>query len=581
MNPFADTQILQDLMRIHWADLLEAAPDGMMLVDARGRIVFCNRHGERIFRYEPGELVGKGVDVLVPESLRGSHEVHVNRYAAAPYARPMGKALDLVGVCKDGHELPVEISLSPLSTPHGTLMVAAVRDMSQHRYTAQVLSAMATTDALTGLANKALFHDRLEQAISDAQRYKRRAAVILLDLDLFKRVNESFGHEGGDMVLMAVAQRLKAHLSEQATLARLGGDEYAILLRDLSDVSDLSAAAKTAQSLLEALAAEPFEIEGQEFVLTASAGISNYPDDGTDASTLLQHAERAMYRAKTDRNSYQHFDREAMTHVVERLTLESSLRKAIEQGELLIHYQPQVTPGDGRIVGAEALIRWNHPQHGLVSPAQFIPLAEETGLIVPITEWVLATACRQALEWRAAGLPPIRMAINLSAQHFKHLALVETVRKLLDQTGFDAAMLDLELTESLLMENLDVAVAMLEQLSALGVRLSIDDFGTGYSSLSYLKRLPIHALKIDRSFIRDLDSDRSSAAIVRAIIDLAHHLDLEVVAEGVEDAPQLDQLRRLGCDEIQGFYYSRPLAPAAFAELLARDPFRQERSAAG
>jgi diguanylate cyclase (GGDEF)-like protein len=435
--------------------------------------------------------------------------------------------------------------------------------MSQHRYTAQVLSAMATTDALTGLANKALFHDRLEQAISDAQRYKRRAAVILLDLDLFKRVNESFGHEGGDMVLMAVAQRLKAHLSEQATLARLGGDEYAILLRDLSDVSDLSAAAKTAQSLLEALAAEPFEIEGQEFVLTASAGISNYPDDGTD------------------RNSYQHFDREAMTHVVERLTLESSLRKAIEQGELLIHYQPQVTPGDGRIVGAEALIRWNHPQHGLVSPAQFIPLAEETGLIVPITEWVLATACRQALEWRAAGLPPIRMAINLSAQHFKHLALVETVRKLLDQTGFDAAMLDLELTESLLMENLDVAVAMLEQLSALGVRLSIDDFGTGYSSLSYLKRLPIHALKIDRSFIRDLDSDRSSAAIVRAIIDLAHHLDLEVVAEGVEDAPQLDQLRRLGCDEIQGFYYSRPLAPAAFAELLARDPFRQERSAAG
>jgi len=281
-----------------------------------------------------------------------------------------------------------------------------------------------------------------------------------------------------------------------------------------------------------------------------------------------------MYRAKQVRNSYQHFAHDTMSQVAERLTLENDLRKAIEQGELLIHYQPQVQPEDGRIVGAEALIRWNHPQRGLVSPADFIPLAEETGLIVPITEWVLATATAQALRWREAGLPPLRMAVNLSARHFKDLRLVDTVRALIEDGHIEPQHLDLELTESLLMENLDVAVSLLQELNGLGVRLSIDDFGTGYSSLSYLKQLPIHALKIDRCFIRDLSTDRSSAAIVRSIIDLTHHLDLKVVAEGVEDAQQLDQLRELGCDEVQGYFYSRPLPAEAFGELLVRDPFR-------
>ncbi|MNK68776.1 Cyclic di-GMP phosphodiesterase Gmr [compost metagenome] len=567
---FPDPLPLHALMRHHGEDLVEAIPDAMLIVDSQGRIVFSNRKAESLFGYAENALNGQAVEVLVPPSLRESHRIHRARYAASPFAQEMGASLELFGIRQDGLEFPVQISLSPLETRYGSLVVAVVQDLTSRRQAEKALAAMATTDPLTGLANKLLFQDRLQQAIADAQRYQRMVAVTLLDLDHFKRINETFGHGGGEIVLKHVARRLEACVPEQATLARLGGDEYAVLLRDLRDVH---AAAKTTERLLEALEA-PFELEGQEFYVTASAGVSLYPQDGEDGATLFQHAETAMYRAKQERNRYEHFAHDAMSRVAERLMLENDLRKALEQGDLLLHYQPQVRPEDGEIVGAEALIRWNHPQRGLVSPADFIPLAEETGLIVPITEWVILTACEQALRWRESGLPPIRMAINLSARHFKSLDLAETVRGLLASVGFEAGLLDLELTESLLMENLDVAVSLLEELDGLGVRLSIDDFGTGYSSLSYLKRLPIHALKIDRSFIRDLSTDRHSGAIVRAIVDLAHHMDLKVVAEGVEDEDQLDQLRMLSCDEVQGYHYSRPLPAPAFEALLAKDPFK-------
>lgn len=570
-DPFTDPQQIRALLRTHWEDLLEATQDGVLIVDVTGRIVYCNRVSEELLGYARGELTGQMVERLVPPLLRGAHGLKRERYVAEPYAWRMSNALDQVALRKDGSEVPVEISLSPLQTELGALLVAVVRDQTEQRQAQQLRASVATLDPLTGLANKVLFQDRLQQAIQDAQLYKRQVAVALLDLDHFKRVNESFGPGRGDAILLRVAERLKARMSEQATLARFRGDEFILVLRDLKDVHE---AAKAAQDLLKALE-EPFELEGREFTLTASVGISIYPNDGTDAETLIQHAETAMYRAKQERNSYQHFAHDTMSQVAERLTLENDLRKAIEHGELLIHYQPQVQPSDGQIVGAEALIRWNHPQRGLVSPMDFIPLAEETGLIVPITDWVLATAAAQAKCWLQAGHPPIRMAVNLSARHFKDLRLIDTVRDLMTQGLLEPQYLDLELTESLLMENLDVAITLLEELSALGVRLSIDDFGTGYSSLSYLKKLPIHTLKIDRCFIRDLSTDRSSAAIVRAIIDLAHHLDLLVVAEGVEDAQQREQLRELGCDQIQGYFYSRPLPADAFEDLLARDPFRR------
>ncbi len=567
-----ESPLIQSLSQLDWEVLLEAVPEGVLLVDGQGRILHSNRECERIFRYEPGELTGQPVEALIPASLRGSHEVHRNRYAERPYNRPMGQPLETVGLGKDGSEVPVEICLSPLQTPHGVVVVTGVRDATFRRNAEQMLCAMATVDPLTGLPNKALILDRLQQSIGVARAYRRYAAMILLDLDHFKRINESFTHGGGDRILALVAERLAEVLPEDATLARMGGDEFAVVMRDLADVHE---APKTARLLLEALE-EPFLLDEKEFVLTASAGISVYPHDGEDAESLVQNAETAMYRAKQVRNSYQHFAPDATSRAAERLALENSLRKAIEQDELLIHYQPQVSPEDGRIVGAEALIRWNHPDLGLVSPAQFIPLAEETGLIVPITEWVLEKASQQALDWQEAGLQPVRIAINLSARHLKHLELAETVRNLLSEKGLAPQQLDLELTESLLMENLDVAVELLEQLNGLNVRLSIDDFGTGYSSLSYLKRLPIQALKIDRTFIRDLDTDRSSEAIVRAIIDLAHHLDLKVVAEGVEEEQQLAQLAKLGCDEIQGFFYSRPVPAAQFADLLSQDPFRRQ-----
>ncbi|HEY9898714.1 MAG TPA: EAL domain-containing protein [Pantanalinema sp.] len=572
-----DASLRETLSRLPWEALLEATPDAVLIVDRQGLIIWCNRHAEQMFRYQEGELVGRPVEVLVPAASRKNHRGHRTKYQAAPYRRGMGDSQDQTAICKDLHELTVEISMSPLKMDDTQLIVATVRDVSQRRLTERTLFSMAYTDRLTGLGNKPFLLDRLDEAIRVAQHFKRPAAVVLTDLDLFKRINDSLGYAAGDSILQEVARRLALRFPEPITLARLGSDSFGLVL---DDPGDATAAATTAQSLL-ALFEEPFRLGEQEVFLTPSIGISLFPEDASDAETLLQHAETAMYRAKDERNSYAFYARDTSRSIATRLTLESNLRKAIENNELVIHYQPQIRLSDARIVGAEALIRWNHPQLGMISPAQFIPLAEETGLIVPITEWVLETACRQALAWQKDGLPTIRMGINLSARHLKHDQLVSNVAEVLARTGLSPELLDLELTESLLMENLSKAASMLEELHARGVHLSIDDFGTGYSSLNYLKRLPIHALKIDRSFIHDLTTDRSSAAIVRAIVDLAHHLGMHVVAEGVEDVTQRDLLLELRCDEVQGFFYSRPVPADAFQDLLRTAPFLVNPAIAG
>ena len=430
---------------------------------------------------------------------------------------------------------------------------------------------LASHDALTGLPNRNLLHDRLGQALISAARHGRAAGALFLDLDRFKVINDSLGHSAGDRLLKVVAKRLQDGVREGDTVARLGGDEFVVILDDMAQPQD---AALVAQKILESFV-QPFHVEvpeaggAQEFFFTTSIGISLYPSDGEDVDTLLKNADTAMYRAKErGGNSYQFFTPEMDLRARKRLSLENALRNALERREFVLHYQPQIDLATQNVIGVEALLRWNHPEQGLVAPADFIPLLEETGLIVPVGEWVLREACAQAKSWRKAGLPPLRMAVNLSARQLRHERFADTVAEALADTGMDPDGLELEITESAVMQQVDVSLETLRRIHALGVRLSMDDFGTGYSSLSHLKLLPIDTVKIDRSFVRDIPADENDAAIVQAIIVLARTLRLNVIAEGVETKEQLEFLRVYGCDAMQGYLFSRPLPADEITSLL-------------
>jgi diguanylate cyclase (GGDEF)-like protein len=389
-------------------------------------------------------------------------------------------------------------------------------------------------------------------------------AILFIDLDRFKNINDTLGHEAGDRVLKQVAERLLGCLREGDTVGRLGGDEFVVLIEELAQPMHVAA---VAQKIIAAVA-QPVVLEAHEFHITASIGISTYPDDSEDMQGLLKNADISMYRAKEQgKNNYQFYSALMNIHTLDRLALESGLRHALERNEFLLHYQPKVDIGSGRITGMEALLRWQRPGQELIPPAQFIALAEETGLIVPIGEWVLRTACARNKSWREEGLPPLRIAVNLSARQFAHANLLQDVARALRETGLDPAALEFEITESMVMHDPERAVTLLTRLKAMGIHLSIDDFGTGYSSLSYLKRFPIDSVKIDRSFIHDIPGDADDAAITRAIIAMAHSLRLKVIAEGVETEEQLSFLRELGCDEMQGYYFSEPLAEDEFLRL--------------
>jgi diguanylate cyclase (GGDEF)-like protein len=439
--------------------------------------------------------------------------------------------------------------------------------IERKRYQVQ-LEHQANYDALTGLPNRNLLHDRLKQAVH-SQRSRRAIAVVFIDLDHFKFVNDSLGHSTGDKLLKGMADRLRSVLREGDTVARLGGDEFVLILNDQSNEEVIFRAMQRIASKV----CEPIRIEGQELYLTCSAGISLHPQDGSDVDTLLKNADAAMYRAKEHgRNNFQFYTSEMNERVNERLAMENALRRALERKEFLLHYQQRVNLKTGAMVGAEALVRWSHAEWGLVHPARFIPLAEETGLVVQLGEWVLHEACRQARAWLDAGLEPGVISVNLSARQFRPEGLVRMVSRILVETQLDPAHLEMELTESMVMHNAEAAIATLQGLKSLGITLSVDDFGTGYSSLSYLKDLPIDALKIDRSFVRDIGAgaEREEGLLAQAIITLGHALDLKVVAEGVETDAQLRFLKRHRCDEVQGFFYGEPLAPEAHAKLLAR-----------
>jgi diguanylate cyclase (GGDEF)-like protein/PAS domain S-box-containing protein len=425
---------------------------------------------------------------------------------------------------------------------------------------------VAQFDSLTGLPNRVLFRDRLSQAMSRADRNESMLALMFLDLDRFKEINDTVGHKAGDRLLQAVAERLKAALRTADTVARLGGDEFTVILEDIESVE---AANSVIVALLDVLA-HPFALEGQEFFVTVSAGITLYPVDRGDIETLIMNADIAMYHAKDrGKNNYQFYRAEMNASKQEARTIESNLRRALERDELYLHYQPQVQLKSGKVIGVEALLRWNHPELGPIGPDRFIPIAEQTGLIVELGKWVLHTACAQNVAWQRQGHPPIRIAVNVSARQFR-TDLYDTVAAAVRESGLHPGYLELEITEGFLVEDPEAATAMLVKLRTLGVHVAIDDFGSGYSSLSYLKHFPIDRLKIDRSFVRDLSIDLDDAAISKAVIALAHSLDLQVVAEGVETAAQLAFLQAYQCDIVQGYLYSPPIQADDVAAILAR-----------
>ena len=445
------------------------------------------------------------------------------------------------------------------------LMRSMQYSIERKRYQEQ-LEHQANYDALTGLPNRSLLYDRLRQAVY-SQRQPRPMAVVFIDLDHFKFVNDSLGHGTGDKLLKDMADRLRGVLREGDTVARLGGDEFVVVLNDQSNEEVIFRAVQRMSAKLS----EPLTIDGKELYVTCSAGISLYPQDGADVETLLSNADAAMYRAKEHgRNNFQFYTSEMNERINERLTLENALRRALERDELLLNFQQKVDLGSGALCGAEALVRWNHPELGFLRPERFIPLAEETGLILSIGEWVIRAACLQVRAWLDAGLKPGRVSVNLSARQFRQEGLVRAVSRILEETGVDPGHLELELTESTVMHNVAAGIATLHGLKSLGVALSVDDFGTGYSSLSYLKDLPIDVLKIDRSFVRDIGAGDGpdDGVLAQAIVSLGHSLHLRVVAEGVETEAQLRFLKRHRCDEAQGFFYGEPVAPELFTRVL-------------
>lgn len=445
-------------------------------------------------------------------------------------------------------------------------------DITHRKAAEERIKFMAYYDALTLLPNRIMMQDRLNQALAEAKRNNKKVALLFLDLDRFKNINDSLGHRVGDALLQAVATRLKGCLRSEDTISRIGGDEFVVILLDINAAEG---AANVARKIIGAMSAT-FNIEKHELNISPSIGISIYPDDGKEGETLIKNADAAMYHTKENgRNNYQFFTQDMNIRSFERLSIENSLRRALEKKEFVLHYQPQINSSTRQITGTEALIRWQHPEMRMVPPAKFISIAEDSGLILQIGEWALLEACRQNREWQKAGLPAIPMAVNISAVQFRQKNFHETVAQALQESGLRPCYLELEITEWVIMKDIEEVVVILHRLKENGLSLTIDDFGTGYSSLSYLKRLPISKLKIDRSFVMDIASDPDDKAIVLAIISMAHSLRLKVIAEGVETEEQLAFLLMHKCNEIQGYYFSKPIPADEYVHLLKQGVKKQ------
>jgi diguanylate cyclase (GGDEF)-like protein len=469
---------------------------------------------------------------------------------------------------RDGRKIPVSQVIIAHHGGNGKpeFFSTIVRDISERKHHEAELIYLANHNALTGLPNRNLLTDRLQQALIEARRHDRLVAMIFLDLDRFKQITESLGHEVGDMVLKMVAEQLGGLVREGDTVAHPGGDEFALLFNDVAHSED---AARLVQKVLDHFENAPLRVGGHKLFVTFSVGVALYPADSENADGLLQAALTAMDRSQAlGGNTHQFYSSEMNAKALENLAMSSALHDAISRNELELHYQPQVDLSSGEIVGMEALARWRHPHHGMVSPAVFIPLAEETGLIGPIGAWVLREACRQNKDWQDQGLPPLRVAVNLSARQFCQRDIAANVAQTLADTGLESRFLELEITESMLMQDVNATISIMQQLKKVGISFSLDDFGTGYSSLSYLKRFPIETLKIDQSFVRDIPQDKDDSAIAAAIIAMASALGIRVIAEGVETPEQLAFLCTQKCTAMQGYYFSKPLPAEDFALLL-------------
>jgi diguanylate cyclase (GGDEF)-like protein/PAS domain S-box-containing protein len=551
--------------------VVEIAAEGILIHDASGRIVSANPSAERILRRTRDELVGKAPSELQFDSIREDGRPFPVEERPVTVTLRTGKpqANVVIGHPRtDGSTTWLLMNVLPLTGPDhqpASGVVVSLTDITERRNFEEKLTYLAQNDTLTGLPNRALLLDRLGQALTRAARRTTLVGILLMDLDRFKEINDSLGHSAGDAVLKEVAGRVRRALRDSDTVARLGGDEFCIVLEELDSRDKVAVAATKLGHLFGA----PIAAEGQEMFTSASIGLAVYPDDGGTIEDLIKHADIAMYDAKhAGGNTYRFYSRELHARSADHVGMGAALRRAVERNEFVVHYQPQIEIGSGRPVGVEALLHWRHPELGLLPPSQFIHAAEEIGLIVPIGEWVLKTACAEVKAWQQAGLPQLSVAVNLSARQFRDSQLAAKVAGTLAVTGLSPRFLDLEITESVIMSDTGHTINALTRLSDLGVRVSIDDFGTGYSSLAYLKRFPVNKLKIDRAFVRDIPDNKEDAAIVQAIITLAKTLELGVLAEGVETGEQLAFLTDLKCDQYQGFHFSAALPPKELLELM-------------
>ncbi len=544
--------------------ILNAMDEGLVTLKADGTIVSSNNAMSVIFGYKPSEFIGMELqELLVSQTLKSSEDIR--HILDEQVDGLMVYKSDEMGRCKNGSSVPLKIDIREVFLEQEKHYTVLFRNVSEQYEAEKLIRHMAWHDSLTGLANRNLMSERLDEALKLARRQEKKVAVMILDLDKFKPVNDLYGHAAGDKLLKVVAERLLKCAREVDTVARLGGDEFAIIFTNIEDDNNIITIADRIINSIQ----KPIEIDGNVVQIGTSIGISFFPNDADTPVELIRMADVALYQAKDDgRRLYRLYDEQMDADTKAQKQLEIDLNKALENHELLLHYQPQFDAANNEIVGTEALIRWNHPEKGMVPPYQFIPVAELCGLMIPIGQWVLNTACKAAKTWQDQGLKKIRISVNISARQFHADNFVQTIEDAISYSGLDPSWLELEITEGMVIKNTDSVVKKLEELKALGVYLSIDDFGTGYSSLAYLKRFPVDRLKIDQSFIRNIHEDHDDAAITDAVIRLGHSLGLNVVGEGVETEKHVEILKEKGCDVFQGYHFCRPIDHDEFVEFL-------------